>query len=54
MLLLHEVHTLVGPKKDEFEASVRDEFMLFDPNAAPRTGIRCSSGIPPELSVCDS
>jgi hypothetical protein len=27
MLLLHEVHTLVGPHEDDFEASVRNEFM---------------------------
>ncbi|HEX5095610.1 MAG TPA: hypothetical protein VFX21_06345 [Acidimicrobiia bacterium] len=27
MLLLHEVHTLVGPHEDDFEASVREEYM---------------------------
>jgi hypothetical protein len=27
MLLLHEVHTVVGPKEDEFEAAFRDGWM---------------------------
>ena len=32
-------------------SSVRDELELLAPKAAPKMGIRCKTGTPPELSV---